>query len=62
MSAAPLTERRNRRRLTPSRRAWVSAASWVRRMVSASIAVIGGGTYSPFEHGPSLMGSSRSES
>ena len=62
MSAAPLTERRNLRRLMPRSRAWVSAASWVRRIVSASIAVIGGGTNSPFEHGSSLMGSSRSES
>src|SRR5262245_14478042 len=62
MSAAPETERRNVRRLMPSRRACDSAASLVRRTVSRSTGVTGGGTYSPFEHPPSLMGSSRSES
>ena len=62
MSAAPDTERRKLRRDRPRRRACSSAASWVRRIVSASTADIGRGRNSPFEHGSSLIGSARSSS
>src|SRR3954452_3471701 len=62
MSAAPPMLRRNVRRSMPSRRAAVSASSRVRRIASCSTAPSGTGRNSPFEHGPSLIGSSSSGS
>src|SRR5438093_7269515 len=60
--AAPQTERRNSRRLIPRRLALRSHSTWARRTVSRMTGESGVGLYSPFEHGPNLMGSPGSSS
>src|SRR5919201_3400279 len=54
--AAPQTERRKSGRVIAVRFAFSSQARRARLIASRSIAVSGAGTYSPFEHGPNLIG------
>ena len=54
--AAPQTDKRNERRDTPSNRALRSQSSRARRIVSSTTGERGTGSYSPFEHGPNLIG------
>src|SRR3954468_4446199 len=61
-SAAPIDDRRNRRRDRPRRRAVASDRSRVRRIASTTRVRGGGGTNSPFDAGSSLIGSPGSTS
>jgi len=54
--ADPPSEARNRRLDIPRRRATTSASWFARRMASRTIGEAGGGTNSPFDAGPNLMG------
>src|SRR3954447_3852867 len=62
VSAAPIEERRKRRRLIPRRAAVASASTRARRAASRTSGDGADGTYSPFELGPSLIGSPGSTS
>ncbi len=57
---AAQSERRNIRRESPSRDAFARVVSRARRRASRTTGVGGTGSYSPFEHGPSGIGSSGS--
>ena len=56
IDAAPIDDSRKRRRDMPSVRAAPSASRRIRRAVSTTSGVGGGGTNSPLEHGWSLIG------
>ena len=60
--AAPVMLSRKSRRDMPVRRAFSSQAIRVRRAASRASGVAGGGTNSPFEHRPSLIGRPTSSS
>ncbi|OLE37913.1 MAG: hypothetical protein AUG48_03225 [Actinobacteria bacterium 13_1_20CM_3_68_9] len=57
MVAAAEAVNRNWRRDMPTRRALSPHATRAWRIASRSTALSGGGTNSPFEHGPNLIGS-----